>query len=304
MRDKTIDHALGIAHYYMVYKPSTLYLILTLSVISAGIIAAIIGCDEKKIKTPVLGPAAGSGPIGGGDTQKIILTASPSDTITAVGEEQATAKITARVENQIGQPMPDGTAVIWSTTVGTLDSTTTTTSNGSTTVTLTFPKSFTGCSWITAKSGDTEASLEICVVNITPTPTVTPTPTATVTPTPTPTATGTPTPTPTATPLRTLTVGANPAVITLPGPPTTSIITACAFTDGVADQNLQINFTVSTNPAGVGTLNRNSAITDASGCNSGVAPNDVVFTAVSAGTATITATTTDGRTANVVILVN
>lgn len=270
---------------------STTYILIILFCLSAAIIGIFIGCDDKKIEAPVLGSAAGSGPVGGGDTQKITLLASPSETVPVPVGEQGTIKVTALIENSIGQPMPDGTAVYWTTDIGTLDSTVTTSSNGSSTVTLTFPKDYTGCTWVVARSGDVEGGIRLCVTMVE------------ATPTPTPTATGTATPTPTATPSRTLTVGAAPSTITLPAP-NTSTITACAFTNGIADQNLQVTFTLTSNPAGVGTLNRNSALTDATGCNSGVAPNDVIFTAVSAGTATITATTADGRTATVSILVN
>ena len=151
----------------MVYNKSTLYLILLLTVISAVIVGLIIGCEEKKIDPPVLGPASGSGPIGGGETQRISLSVNPSQTITAVGDEQAIAKITALVENTIGQPMPNGTAVYWNATVGSLDSTTQTTSNGSATVTLTFQKAYKGCSIVTARSGDAQASITICTTHVT-----------------------------------------------------------------------------------------------------------------------------------------
>jgi hypothetical protein len=234
----------------MTGKTSTLALLVALTLISAGVVAALIGCNEhKEIKAPVIGPAAGSGPIGGGETQQIKLIANPSTTVPTIGEDQATVNITALVENNIGQPMPDGTAVYWSTTVGTLDSSTTTTSNGSSTVTLTFPKSYTGCSVVTAQSGDVEASIKVCTNNLTPTPTDAPTATPTGTPIPTATAGPTPTPAISITLVGdrvTTTCGA----ITSAAP---AVMTATVYRNSVPATDLLVEFDVSFSPALGGT---------------------------------------------------
>ncbi len=272
----------------MRYTSSTLYLVLALTIISGVIVGVIAGCDEKNIKAPVIGPSAGSGPVGGGDTQKIILSASQSDTLPVVEGNQGTIQITARVENQIGQPMPDGTSVVWSTTVGTLDSPTTTTTDGASNVTLTFPQAFSGCSIVTAISGDATATISVCVTNVTPTPT------PTVVPTETPTLT----PTPTSTPARVFVVSAGKTVI---NHDRSTTITALALTDGVADANLQVNFSVS----GSGTIDASAGITDSSG------KATVQFTGNHSNpgstdpseTATVTATTADGRSGSISIIV-
>ncbi|GAK57689.1 hypothetical protein U27_04656 [Candidatus Vecturithrix granuli] len=257
----------------MVYKKSTLYLIVALLAISALILGLIIGCDEKQIKSPVVGSSAGSGPVGGGDAQKIRLTANPSSTITAVGEEQAIVKITAIVENNIGQPMPDGTVVYWTATVGSLDSVTTTTSNGASTVTLTFPKAFTGSSVVTAIAGDATDSITINVVNVTPTPTVTATPT----------------------PALGLVVSASNTTIQH-GESTT--ITAYAYRDGQPEAGVQVNFRVS----GAGVLQQSAGITDAAGIVTVTLVGQNTSTS-SDQTATVTATTNDNRSGTISVIV-
>lgn len=264
----------------MIYKNSTLYLIVMLLAISALIVGLIIGCDEKQIKSPVLGSSAGSGPVGGGDAQKIRLTANPSETITALSDAQATAQITAIVENNIGQPMPDGTVVYWTATNGTLDSVTTTTSNGASTVTLTFTQDFTGRSVVTAVAGDATGSITIEVVSVTPTPTITPTTTPTTTPTPS----------------RAFIVSAENTTIAHRGQ---TNINATVLTNGQPDKNVQVTFTVS---GGGGVLSANAATTN----DNGVAT--VVFTgnntSASDITATITASTSDGRTGSTTVIVS
>jgi hypothetical protein len=260
-------------------KSSISYIVIILTFISFVIGGIIAGCDDKKhIHPPVLGPAAGSGPIGGGDTQSIQLIASPSGMIRTVPGTPATVTITALIENQIGQPMPDGTAVYWSSTVGTLSSTTTTSSNGSSTVTLTFPDQYDGCSWITAKSGDVEASIEVCTTSVTPTPTVTPAPTVA----------------PTATPSKVFIVSAANFIISHNG---TTTVTAHAETDGRPDVNLQVNFSVS----GAGILSANAGVTNSSG-NATVTLTGY-NTSTSDQTATVVATTVDGRSGSITIIV-
>ena len=253
-------------------KTSTLYLLVTLLAISLLTFGLMSGCDEKQIKSPVIGPAAGSGPVGGGDAQKIRLTANPSETITALADAQATVQITAIVENNIGQPMPDGTVVYWTATNGALDSVTTTTTNGASTVTLTFPKDFTGSSVVTAVAGDATASITINVVSVTPTPTVTSTPT----------------------PLTGFVVSAAQTTIAHQGKTT---ITAYVTTNGEPEPNVQVNFSVS----GAGIIQESAAITDETGkatitlIGNNTSTNDQ--------TATVTATTADGRSGSVAVIV-
>jgi hypothetical protein len=242
-------------------RSSTVYVLLTLTLISLVIGGIIAGCDKKHIDPPVVGPSGGSGPVGGGDTQKIQLLANPSDNITVFTGEQATAKITAIVKNSIGQPMPDGTVVYWTATAGALDSTSTTASNGSATVTLTFPKSYNGCSWITAKSGDAQATIEICVT----------------------------------TQSKPFSVETNNATVSHFPPNNKATITVIAST---ADEGLQVTFTV----VGGGSLNRSGGTIDATGKLTATFTgfNPTAATTVSA---TITATTADGRSGSVTIYV-
>ena len=258
----------------MTYKRSTLYLVLTLCCVSAVITGIIIGCDEKTIEAPVVGSSAGSGSIGGGDTQAISLTASPSSTITAIGEEQVSAVITALVKNSTGGAMADGTAVYWTCTVGTLDSTTTTTSNGSSSVTLTFPKNYTGNSVVKVESGDASESITISVVNVTPTPTETPTPT----------------------PAEVFIVSAGQPVIPWNGSTT---ITALVLTDGLPEVNMQVTFTLSGTGA---SLDASAAVTDSSGEATVTLTGNNTSTS-SEKTITITATTSDGRSGSVKVTV-
>lgn len=251
---------------------SMLCFLLLLTLISAAIIGLMIGCSENKIDTPLTGPSSGSGPIGGGDSQKMKLTASPSNTITVVGNAEASAKVTAIVNNSIGQPMPDGTAVYWSATVGTLDSPTQTTSNGAATVTLTFPTSYSGCSTISAESGDVSSSITVCVSRreATPTPTVTPTPS------------------------KALIVSADESSV---AHKQSTTISALVLTNGSAEKGVPVKFSVSGN----GVLDHSAAVTDDSGkaevkfTGNNTTANDV--------TATITASTDDGRTGSVSVIV-
>lgn len=247
-------------------KTSTLYLLLTLLAISALIVGLIIGCDEKQIKSPLLGPSAGAGPVGGGDAQKIRLTANPSETITTLEDAEATVQITAIVENNIGQPMPDGTVVYWTATNGTLDSVTTTTTNGASSVTLTFPKAFTGSSVVTATAGDATDSITINVVSITPT----------------------------GTPSKGLVVSADQTIIPHQG---TTTITAFVSTDGEPDANVQVNFSAS----GAGILKESAAITDENGNASVILIGN--NTTTTDQTATVNATTEDGRSGSVSVIV-
>jgi hypothetical protein len=156
-------------------------LLIGICLLSWALVGSFIGCssEKKEIDPPVVGPAAGSGPMGGGDTQKITLLANPSETVPVPTGQQGIINVTALVENRIGQPMPDGTAVYWSTTIGTLSASTGSVSNGSSDVTLTFPESYTGCSYVTARSGDVQATIKVCVEEVIFTPTPAPAPTAT-----------------------------------------------------------------------------------------------------------------------------
>jgi hypothetical protein len=249
-------------------KSSTIYILLILLCISIALIAIFIGCDDKKIDAPVLGSAAGSGPVGGGDTQKITLLASPSETVTALSTEQATVQVTALIENNIGQPMPDGTAVYWTTDVGTLDSTVTTSSNGSSTVTLTFPKDYTGCTWVVARSGDVEGGIRLCVTSVEPT----------------------------ATPSKVFIVTTDQSFIAWNG---TATITATAKTDGTPDTDLEVQFTIT----GPGILSASADETDDSGIATVTLTGNNTST-TNQQTVTVTATTSDGRSGSVSIIVD
>ena len=256
----------------MTEKTSTLVIVFILTLISAVIIGIMIGCDQKDISSPVVGSAAGSGPIGGGNAQKIRLTANPSSTVTAVGEEQATIKITATLFNMIGEPMPDGTVVYWSATIGTLDSATQTTTNGAATASLTFSKTDKGCSAVTATSGSLENSISVCVTraDATATPTITPTPS------------------------KSFIISADKSSIQHQE---TATITAYVSDNGKAQVGAQVKFTVSSG----GTLNQSAAVTDENGYA------HVTFTGYNTGasdiTATINGSTDDGRTGSVSIVV-
>ncbi len=256
----------------MTEKTSTLVIVFILMLISAVIIGIMIGCDQKDISSPVVGSAAGSGPIGGGNAQKIRLTANPSSTVTAVGEEQATIKITATLFNMIGEPMPDGTVVYWSATIGTLDSATQTTTNGAATASLTFSKTDSGCSAVTATSGSLENSISVCVTraDATATPTITPTPS------------------------KSFIISADKSSIQHQE---TATITAYVSDNGKAQVGAQVKFTVSSG----GTLNQSAAVTDENGYA------HVTFTGYNTGasdiTATINGSTDDGRTGSVSIVV-
>lgn len=244
-------------------------LVVSLIAFSLFLLAIVNSCDEQTIQSPVVGASAGSGPTGGGDTQQLKLSASPSNRIISIADEQPTVKITAQVQNKIGQPMPDGTSVIWTTTEGTLDSTVTTTTKGTCSVTLTVKTGFSGCSVVTAKSGDASASMTLCVDNVTPTPA----------------------------PVKMLIVKAEKSVIDHKG---TTQITAYVATDGKPNQNIQVNFSAS---AG-GTLDASAAVTDASGNASVTLTGYNKTTTGGAITVTITATTSDGRTGTATVIVN
>ncbi len=258
----------------MAGQKSTLRFMILLSAISMLIIGAMIGCNEKKITSPLTGPAAGSGPIGGGDTQKMKLTASPSGTLVVTGNEtQATTKITAQVNNSIGQPMPDGTVVHWSATVGTLDAATQTASNGAATVSLTFPTSYSGCSTVSAESGDVSNLITVCVSRRDPTPT----------------------PTVTPTPSKELILSVGQSAIIAKG---TTDVLALVTTNGTPEEGVLVTFSAS----GGGALNPNAALTNSNGFAK------VTFTGNNSSTsditAMITARTGDGRTGNVTVIVS
>lgn len=291
----------------MTTRTRSLLIVVGLLGFSLALFWNLAGCsnDKKQITPPVVGPAAGSGPVGGGDTQKIQLSANPSSPQITVEEEQATVTITALIENNIGQPMPDGTAVYWSTTEGSLNPTVGTSSNGSATATLTFPPAFDGCSIVTATSGDVSARIKLCVNNIdaTPTPGPTATPTAAPTATPVPTAV----PVPTATPItRTL-------EILSPTPPTYThdcvldgdlTITVLAANGGVPENGTLVTFTVY--GTGLTLVPPTSIPTDVAGLAS--------YTFASPGPpnqctgggliTTVVVSTTYGRTASIVITTN
>lgn len=266
-------------------KSSILYILFILLGISVAIVGMFIGCDEnKQVNPPVFGPAAGSGPVGGGETQKVTIINEPV-TLYLAADEPSTLDIVALIENNIGQPMPDGTPVYW--TVEGSNATTATSSNGSSTYTWNIDKIFDGCVDITARSGDASDTVRICVARVKATPTPAPAPTAT------------PGPAPTATPARTLEIiSPTPPTYTLscPTPPGTCNldIVALATNGGVPENGIPVTFAVygaglgpvpatpiNTGPAGTATANFIN-------CSQ---PNVV----------TVVASTTDGRTASITI---
>ncbi len=266
----------------MTPRTRSLALLLVLLLLSWAVVGSFIGCsnEKKQIAPPVVGPSAGSGPMGGGETQSLQLTASPSEDLTTIGEEQGTISITALVENSIGQPMPDGTPVYWSTTKGTITPTTGTVSNGSSDASITFSQRFDGCSDVTARSGDASDRIKLCVNNVEATPTTAPTVT----------------PIATATPSKIFIVSASPITISHNGK---SDIRAFASTNGTPDRNLQVNF----NASGAGILNASANATDASG-NATVTLNGNNSAGTTAQTVIVTATAADGRTGTVTVIVN
>jgi hypothetical protein len=253
----------------MATRTRTLLIVLGLLAVSSALFWNLAGCsnDKKQIVPLVVGPAAGSGPVGGGDTQRIKLSANPSAPQTTVEDEQATVTITALIENNIGQPMPDGTAVYWSATEGSLDPTVSTSSNGSTVATLTLAPRFDGCSIVTAKSGDASARIKVCVNNIDATPT----------------------------PSKTFIVQADNN--DLPAG-SSAIITATAKTNGVADEGIQVNFSVNNTSA---ILSASAAETDTNG-EASVKLTNNNGGGSSVQTVTVTATAADGRTGTVQII--
>ncbi len=145
---------------------SSLYYNMKLAVLICGLIAGILGgcsgCDEKTFDAPRLGPAAGNIPVGGGDTNRISLSV-PSGTVMTVGNNTAEAVIIARVESELGQAVTDDTTVVWTTSCGSLDETATTTTQGSTSVTLTFPDNYVGCCTVTGIAGESSDWEQVCV---------------------------------------------------------------------------------------------------------------------------------------------
>ncbi len=142
---------------------SVYYRIILLLLISLAAVHLITNCKKKKLySTPVLGPASGDTPAGGGETQQLKLVAEPSETGTVNTSGQAQIAIIAFVENKFGQPMPDGTKVVWTATVGDLDPNPSTAASGIATTTLTFPAYYTGCSLVTAISGDATGNIFVC----------------------------------------------------------------------------------------------------------------------------------------------
>ena len=124
------------------------------------IAGAFAGCKQTNFDAPKLGPAAGSATLGGGDTQKIMLLASPQETV-ATQADDVIVTITALVQNRLEEPMPDDTVIFWTATVGELSENASTTTNGYSEVTLTFPSGFSGYSVVSAMSGDARSSITV-----------------------------------------------------------------------------------------------------------------------------------------------
>ena len=128
----------------MTTRTRSLLIVLGLLGLSLAIFWNLAGCssDKKQITPPVVGPAAGSGPVGGGETQKITIITDIGNISVLEGEEHS-INIVALVENSIGQPMPDGTPVYWTVDGG--DSSVSSVSNGASEFTLTIDADFEGC---------------------------------------------------------------------------------------------------------------------------------------------------------------
>jgi hypothetical protein len=263
-------------------------LLIGICLLSWALVGSFIGCssEKKEIDPPVVGPAAGSGPMGGGDTQKITLLANPSETVPVPTGQQGIINVTALVENRIGQPMPDGTAVYWSTTIGTLSASTGSVSNGSSDVTLTFPESYTGCSYVTARSGDVQATIKVCVEEVIFTPTPAPPPTAT------PAAAATATP-----------ISATLEIIS-PTPPSYThscatgdlTVMALAATGGVPENGTAVTFAVY--GSGLGPAPPTSINTNTSGISS---YTFLAADCVAGEVTTVVVTASGGRTDSIVI---
>lgn len=133
-----------------------------LAVVAVGLaLLAVAGCKRKEYPAPVVGVATGDAMLGGGEARRLRLWTQIEQSQAKPGDA-AEVKIIARVENAAGWPMPDDTIVIWLATVGSLDNATTMTTDGITSVTLTFPQNYTECSWVTAISGRAEGSVKAC----------------------------------------------------------------------------------------------------------------------------------------------
>lgn len=119
------------------------------------------GCKRKEYPPPALGTAAGDSVLGGAEAQRIQVWTQIDQSSAAPGNA-ANVDIIARVENGSGWPMPDGTMVVWLASQGSLNNATTTTTDGITSVTLTFPKNYADCSWVTAISGRAKGGVWAC----------------------------------------------------------------------------------------------------------------------------------------------
>lgn len=237
-------------------------ILLIYSLINILLLLAIVsmmgGCKEKEYPAPWLGPAAGDTTVGGGETQRVTLFVTPWEgaIIPTNATEVATFQISALVENDFGQPMPDGTRVIWMASIGTLSATSSTTTDGETNVTLTFPAGYEGCSWVTARSGDAEASERVCAEVVPPLPN------------------------------KVLILTAEDTSIGLTGSTT---ITATVLTNDEPEVGIQVSFEFSSTTS-CATLNASSAVTDSSGKAS------VILNAQGcADMVVIEASTSDGR---------
>lgn len=171
--------------------------------------------------------------------------------------------IIAHVENDLGQPMPDGTAVTWTTTVGSLSDSTTTASNGQSETVLTFPPQYSGCGTVTAISGDATAFIQVC--------------------------------TELADTSLTLTAGA----IEVDAQGSTTL-TATVKSYGTPDDGILVHFSIVSGSA-YATLSASGAITDGSG-NASVTFEGQNTTANNEPVE-VKATTNDGRSATITILV-
>lgn len=120
----------------------------------------LIGTDGtgNSITIPV---TSGLPALQSGEPSSMTLQAAPA----TVTEEGRTSTITATVKDAAGSPVPDGTAVSFSTTYGTISEITTTT-NGIATATLTFVATDT-TSTVTATCGSVSATVVVIFTGVT-----------------------------------------------------------------------------------------------------------------------------------------
>ncbi len=137
------------------FKEAQDYIIANPSITEINCTITLIGTDGAghDISIPV---TFGLPALQSGEPSSMTLQAAPA-TVTSV---TGTSTITATVKNAAGSPVPDGTAVSFSSTYGTLSSTSATTTNGIATTTLTFSADD-STSTVTATSGSVSGTVVV-----------------------------------------------------------------------------------------------------------------------------------------------